>query len=89
MVNGTQINFEALPRWVKSKWVPILYRGPYKDAPNLKELADGLKEQVSGKELHISEGIVIKPSNARYSKEGFDLQLKVISKNYKDLDSSS
>ena len=38
---------------------PVLYEGPY-DYDLLAKLAEG-KEQVSGKELHIREGLVVRP----------------------------
>jgi hypothetical protein len=40
------------------------------------------RETVSGKEIHISEGGVVTPFQPRFSKDRFDLQLKIISKAY-------
>ncbi|WP_433171376.1 RNA ligase (ATP) [Actinoallomurus sp. CA-150999] len=45
--------------------VPLLYEGPY-DETALLELANG-RETVSGKELHIREGLVVRPARERYS----------------------
>ncbi|WP_030265705.1 RNA ligase (ATP) [Streptomyces sp. NRRL B-24484] len=45
--------------------VPELWRGPYDQAVVL-ELADG-RETVSGKELHIREGVVVRTRTERYS----------------------
>ncbi|WPO74749.1 RNA ligase (ATP) [Streptomyces sp. KN37] len=45
--------------------VPRLYEGPY-DAGRVLELASG-RETVSGRELHLREGVVIRPAVERYS----------------------
>ena len=42
------------------------------------------KERVSGKEIHIEEGLVIRPYIDRKAKDGTPLRLKVISKFYKE-----
>ncbi|MFI6036498.1 RNA ligase (ATP) [Streptomyces sp. NPDC051315] len=45
--------------------VPRLFEGPY-DAARVLELASG-RETVSGRELHLREGVVIRPAVERYS----------------------
>lgn len=45
--------------------VPRLYAGPY-DSERVLELATG-RETVSGRELHLREGVVIRPAVERYS----------------------
>ncbi|MEV6615531.1 RNA ligase (ATP) [Streptomyces sp. NPDC051051] len=45
--------------------VPRLFEGPY-DSARVLELADG-RETVSGRELHLREGVVIRPAVERYS----------------------
>ncbi|MEU6876638.1 RNA ligase (ATP) [Streptomyces sp. NPDC046712] len=45
--------------------VPRLYTGPY-DLERVLELASG-RETVSGRELHLREGVVIRPVTERYS----------------------
>ncbi|MFD4569262.1 RNA ligase (ATP) [Streptomyces sp. NPDC058475] len=45
--------------------VPRLYEGPY-DIERVLEVASG-RETVSGRELHLREGVVIRPSPERYS----------------------
>ncbi|MFI1396551.1 RNA ligase (ATP) [Streptomyces sp. NPDC020681] len=45
--------------------VPRLYEGPY-DIDKVLELASG-RETVSGRELHLREGVVIRPAAERYS----------------------
>ena len=64
--------------------VPELYAGPFNEQL-LTDLAKG-KETVSGKELHIKEGIVVRPKFNRRSKEGFPLFLKIINPKYIDDD---
>lgn len=44
---------------LKIERVPVLYKGPF-SMSILKELTDG-KETVSGKQLHIREGVVVRP----------------------------
>ncbi|MFI7502042.1 RNA ligase (ATP) [Streptomyces sp. NPDC049687] len=45
--------------------VPRLYEGPY-DSERVLEIATG-RETVSGRELHLREGVVIRPAAERYS----------------------
>ncbi|MGW0914308.1 RNA ligase (ATP) [Streptomyces sp. NPDC002784] len=45
--------------------VPRLYEGPY-DSARVLEIASG-RETVSGRELHLREGVVIRPAVERYS----------------------
>ncbi|MCX5419690.1 RNA ligase (ATP) [Streptomyces sp. NBC_00078] len=45
--------------------VPRLYEGPY-DIDRVLEIASG-RETVSGRELHLREGVVIRPAAERYS----------------------
>jgi RNA ligase (TIGR02306 family) len=65
-------------------WVPLLYQGPLNGA-DLPALCQG-KEQVSGKELHIREGIVISPEIPRRTRQGFPLYLKFINPKFKSND---
>lgn len=61
--------------------VPVLYRGPYN-----KEMIMGLAdypEQVSGKNLHIGEGIVIKPLEERYERSIGRVAVKKVSERYR------
>lgn len=44
---------------------PVLYEGPF-DAGRIREMATG-REQVSGKEAHLREGVVIRPAEERFS----------------------
>jgi RNA ligase (TIGR02306 family) len=69
---------------IHALWVPVLYRGPY-DVQTLVALAAG-KEQVSGQEANIREGIVVAPATPRAAREGFALFLKIINPKYKDSD---
>lgn len=74
--------------WIKviELWVPVIYVGPF-NVEKLVEASKGL-EQVSGKQLHIREGVVVSPQDTRRSKEGFPLLLKIINPKYKDTDES-
>ena len=45
--------------------VPRLYEGPY-DVERVLEVASG-RETVSGREMHLREGVVIRPATERYS----------------------
>lgn len=54
--------------------VPVLYKGPF-SKEKLYELTEG-KEMVSGKNLHIREGVVVRPLVERTSKESVHLSKK-------------
>lgn len=64
----------ALPR------VPVLYRGPFWHS-KVAEFTDGL-ETLSGKGMHIREGIVIRPVIERTDPELGRVQLKSVSGDY-------
>lgn len=66
-------------------WVPVLYEGPY-DRDKFVSLSKG-KETVSGRELHIREGVVVSPKVPRtYSVNKIRLMAKVINPKYRDND---
>jgi RNA ligase (TIGR02306 family) len=81
-VNKTHIPYDTVSQELKDLWVPILYDGQY-DPSILQTLANG-KEKVSGQELHISEGLVLRPYADRRASDGVRLMVKVISKHYKE-----
>lgn len=60
--------------------VPLLYRGPY-DRDTLEQVATG-KEQYTGTEAHIREGVVVRPVVERYDNELGRVAVKVISPDY-------
>lgn len=60
--------------------VPVLYRGPFSRAVML-EHTDG-KETVTGKGLHIREGIVVRPAIERRDPKLGRVQLKSVSEKY-------
>jgi len=60
--------------------VPVLYRGPY-STEKLKEFTGG-RETVSGKGLHVREGIVIRPTKEREAPKLGRVQLKSINPEY-------
>jgi len=60
--------------------VPVLYRGPFSKKV-AEEYTNG-KETVSGKKLHIREGIVIRPVIERRANNLGRVQLKSVSADY-------
>jgi RNA ligase (TIGR02306 family) len=83
VVDGLNVPYDQLPDEWQNVWVPILYDGEYKDIERLKKLALG-NEYVSGQELHIKEGIVIRPYQDRRAKDGTWLKVKVINTKYRE-----
>ncbi len=82
VIDGEIIAYDNLPPAIKDNWVVLLYEGEF-DLTKIVPLCENIKyETISGKKLHISEGGVIVPIVPRLSSEGFDLQLKIISKAY-------
>lgn len=81
---GKSVNFYEdgpdIPPYFSDIWVPILHIGLLGDA-DLESLCKG-NECVSRKELHIREGIVVRPDIMRYAKDGTRLFLKVINPAY-------
>lgn len=59
--------------------VPVLFRGPF--GRSLADLADG-SETVSGRGVHLREGIVVRPSNERHDPAIGRVQLKMVSERY-------
>lgn len=82
VVDGTTVPYDRLTKW-EDIWVPILYDGPYENVDQLRKLALG-NETLSGKNLHIKEGIVLRPYEDRRSADGTWLKTKVINKEYKE-----
>lgn len=69
---------------LRSHWVPVLYRGVF-DIKAIDQVCKGL-ETVSGKGLHIKEGGVLEPKEARNATLGWPLLVKVINPKYKGED---
>lgn len=69
---------------LEALWVPVLLEGPY-DPAAARSLAEG-KEAVSGRSLHIKEGVVLAPATPRRSREGFALLLKLLNSRYVEAD---
>lgn len=81
-VNGKSMTYEDLkPVW-KDAWVPVLYEGGF-NPETVRAFREG-KEQVSGKELHIREGAVVRPYEDRRASDGTRLVLKLINPAYKE-----
>jgi RNA ligase (TIGR02306 family) len=71
---------EEICRALDIDMVPVLYYGPYIKAV-IENLTNG-KETVSGKELHMREGVVIRPFNERRHDEIGRVILKSVSDAY-------
>lgn len=82
-VNREHVPYDKVSPAVKAMWVPILYDGPYNNISQFQKLANG-KEKVSGQELHISEGLVLRPYIDRRASDGVRLMVKVLSVHYKE-----
>ena len=84
VVDGAELPRHQVDPAVRELWAPVLFEGPFEEAA-LRVLARG-KEQVSGRELHIREGIVVTPRQPRPSREGWNLALKIINEKFKGSD---
>lgn len=80
--NGDSIPLNEIPDFLKSNWVPVIYEGPY-DPETIRGFAKG-KERVSGQELHIKEGVVVRPYEMRRAKDGTRLFVKILNPKYKE-----
>jgi RNA ligase (TIGR02306 family) len=72
LVNTTADNLRFLPR-----------TGFHYFSPELKQLAEG-REQLSGQELHIKEGVVVCPVVPRNNSEGHGLAIKLLNSKFKE-----
>ena len=65
--------------------VPVFWDGYFRkaDIPKYIAMAEG-KETVSGKELHIKEGVVVAPIVPRKDKSGTYLSMKILNTKYKN-----
>lgn len=79
-IDGQSVRYADVPEYIKDIWVPVLYSGPFSGV-DFQKLSKG-REQVSGKELHIREGIVLRPEYDRRAKDGTRLMVKVINPKY-------
>lgn len=84
VVEGAERPCHQVVPALRELWTPVLFEGPFDEAA-LRPLARG-KEQVSGRELHIREGIVVTPRQPRPSREGWNLALKIINDKFKSSD---
>lgn len=81
-VNNVSVPVDQLGIVWTDLWVPILYMGPL-DIAEARALREGM-EQVSGKELHIREGVVVRPYIDRRASDARRLVLKLINPKYKE-----
>lgn len=77
---GIQLPRADWPQWFTEHAAPVLYEGPF-DEGVLRKLRGGM-ETVSGKGIHIREGIVVTPTVPRTAADGSDLSVKLISDAY-------
>jgi len=82
-INGISVPYDQLSDDVKKLWVPIIYDGPL-DKSTIRKLAEGM-ETVSGKSLHIKEGVVVAPYVDRNAADGTRLRLKILNPKYKEV----
>lgn len=80
-LNGVSLPYDLVSDELKSLWVPIVHDGPL-DKSTVRHFAEGM-ELVSGKSLHIREGVVVAPYNDRRAEDGTRLRLKIINGRYK------
>lgn len=73
-------SFEKILEQMNIKRVPVLYRGPF-SVEILEKYTSG-KETVSGKEVHIREGVVVTPTKERLNDEIGRVCLKSVSEDY-------
>jgi RNA ligase (TIGR02306 family) len=78
--DGAILPYGTLPQWFKDNFVPVLYAGSF-DLEQILPLKDG-SETVSGKGLHIREGVVLTPAVPRLNADNHDLAVKLISEKY-------
>jgi RNA ligase (TIGR02306 family) len=81
-VDGRSVPYDQINGKLREMWVPVLYDGPL-DVQKVRELAQG-NETVSGRELHIKEGVVVRPYIDRSAKDSTKLRLKVLNPKYKE-----
>lgn len=84
--DGEMIPYSDLHEDIQTLWVPIFHQGSIPFPEELEKLSKG-KEQVSGKEEHIREGIVVKALNDSKAEDGTRLALKILNPKYKEEDS--
>lgn len=80
---GRYLNVDEMETFLKTydiPGVPVIYRGPF-SKETLEDITDGL-EQVTGDELHIREGVVIKPIKERHHVRLGRVILKNVSDDY-------
>ena len=82
-INGISVPYDQLSDEIKKIWVPVIYDGPL-DKSTIRKLSEGM-ETVSGKALHIKEGVVVAPYIDRKAVDGTRLRLKILNPKYKEV----
>ncbi|MCD0159744.1 RNA ligase (ATP) [Deinococcus sp. 6YEL10] len=84
MFRGNVLPLSTVPASLYTLWVPILAQNLPVDPAQLRKFAKG-KETVSGKGVHIREGVVVRPTDVtRRTPSGDRLHLKIINDAYKE-----
>lgn len=85
--NDVHIPYDKVSLDLQWLWVPIIVDGYFSNTKEGLETLRGFakgKEMVSGRELHIREGVVVEPYNERKAKDGIRLSLKILNPKYKE-----
>ena len=80
IVNGTDAGYHTY----FPNWVPLIYQGKY-DLNTILPLRSG-DETVSGKALHIREGVVLRHEELKFTENGTPLIVKLLNPSYRDND---
>lgn len=81
-IDGVSVPYDVVFDGFEALWVPVVFDGPF-DAAAIREMCKGM-ELVSGKGVHIREGVVVRPYVDRYAADGTKLRSKIINPKYKE-----
>lgn len=81
-LNNVSVPYDQTGDDFKNMWAPIIFDGPL-DKSTIRKLSEGM-ECVSGKSLHIKEGVVVQPYIDRRAADGTRLRLKILNPKYKE-----
>ena len=80
IMNGTDAGYHTY----FPNWVPLIYQGKY-DLNTILPLRSG-DETVSGKALHIREGVVLRHEELKFTENGTPLIVKLLNPSYRNND---
>jgi RNA ligase (TIGR02306 family) len=81
-VNGESVPYDKTGDDFRNIWAPVIYDGPL-DKSTVRKFSEGM-ECVSGKSMHIKEGVVVQPYIDRKAADGIRLRLKILNPKYKE-----